>query len=288
MRVWAILVGTVTTIGLAGCGPQLEPTEGGDSTSGSTTAEPGETGQVEETSSTTALSTSSTTSSTDPTSPATTVTSSTTGPVETGTSESSSSSTEESSSGEPPELNCNEHCEVLSPGSCFSDDSACTDACEEAIGNQGPAVADAFEECVASQPLCFSSLEDCMWGTLFGDEPVEQAYRFEGSGFDAWEGRQVYSQLLAGELTVPGTTGTIEDGEVVLDATVTLAFDTLYNPRDFYLFVDVDGDGVCTPEVDHAQTVWIRSLGFEFFENPSFVVTGEPNEVSADFVCGQF
>lgn len=126
-----------------------------------------------------------------------------------------------------------------------------------------------------------------MWATLFGDAPVEQEYRFEGSGFDAWEGRQVYSQLSAESLLVPGTAATIVGGEFAVDATVTLPFNRLYNPRDVYLFVDIDGDGVCTPGIDHAQTVWMMSLGFDF-DAPSFVLSGMPSEVSSDFVCGQF
>ncbi len=127
-----------------------------------------------------------------------------------------------------------------------------------------------------------------MWATLFGDEPVDGIVPSEGSGFDAWEGRQVYSELSAGELTVPGTTATIEDGQVEFEATVTLPFHRLFNTREFYVFVDLDDDGVCTPGVDHAQTIWVTSLGFEFSDRPSFLVTGTPNDASSDLVCSQF
>jgi|GEM_PF-2059809 len=199
----------------------------------------------------------------------------------------SSSGAGSSSTGTPFEADCEARCANVVDGSCVGLDGDCAATCEDVVQGQTEAVADAFEVCVSEDPLCFSFIEDCMWAGLFGDEEIEQQYVLEATGFDVWNGRTVYSRLLAGDQTVDGTSGTIAGGEFSVDFTVVAAFDGFSNARNFYLFVDVDDDGECTPGVDHLQSVWMQSLGSDF-SAPSFVVETTPSEVSNDNLCSQF
>jgi len=212
----------------------------------------------------------------------------------TGSAAESSSSDDSTSSGplDPSstgafELDCEARCAEPVDGSCVGDLQTCTTTCAETVGGHGEAVADAFETCVASQPLCFSLLEDCMWSALFGGEAVEQTYVLQGTAFDAWEGLPVASVLSADRVTVDGSSATIQDGAFSVEATHTGTFDEFWNPRTFYLFVDVDEDGACTPGVDHVQSWWMQSLGADFSE-PTFVLEATAAAASQDALCAQF
>lgn len=217
----------------------------------------------------------------------------TTGPVGSGdggesTTEPENGSTgSESSTGSPRPLDCEPLCEFLIEGSCLQGLDGCQITCEETVRDQGPAVEQAFAACVQTEYLCFSFIEDCVWSELYGPDPVEQQYVFEGQGFDAWDGRTVFARIAGGTQASPTDSAVVVGGEVVIEASLTTAFDRFGNSRNVYLFVDVNDDGSCTPGVDHVQAVWMQSLGSAFAQ-PSFVIPGTPTELSSDGLCDQF
>ena len=192
----------------------------------------------------------------------------------------------ESSTGVPFDPDCEARCSDLIDGSCLGRPGGCVLTCEEVVGNQGEAVAEAFEACVETQPLCFSRLPDCMWSELYGDEAVEQTFTLQGTGFDAWEGRTVYTRLRSLDSTVDGADGVVEDGAFTSDAEVTAVFDVFNNPRTFYYFVDTDDDGVCTG-ADYVQSVSVHELGTDF-SAPVFVAEATAESLSNELVCDQF
>lgn len=257
-----------------GCGPAVEEdstteamgstgTGDPDTTSADSTSFPGSTGVDATTSTTTAVP----------------------NPTTSGA-ESSTSVAAESSSGEPIDADCESLCGSLLEGSCLDPVETCLLACEDAVGTQGEAVAAAFEACISTQPLCFSFLEDCMWAELFGEEAVEQHYTLSGTGFDAWEGRAVHSRLFVGDGTIPGSSGTVEDGAFTVEASITTVFDPFSNPRTFYFYVDANDDGACTA-ADYVQGAWMQDLGTDFSE-PAFVLDTTPEQSSNEGLCPQF
>lgn len=193
----------------------------------------------------------------------------------------------ESSTGRLPALDCAPLCDVLIDGSCLGETDSCLVACEMTVRDQGPAVEAAFATCVATEYLCFSLLEDCMWSELYGPKPVAQEYAFEGEGFDAWNGRSVFAHVSAGVETSSTESAVVVGGEVTIETSLSTTLERFGNSRSVYLFVDVDDDGSCTPGVDHAQVVWMQSLGSAFAEL-NFVIPGAPTELSSEGLCDQF
>lgn len=209
-------------------------------------------------------------------------------PIETaGSSGSDASSSSESSTGLRPTLDCEFLCELMIEGSCLGQADDCSLRCEMTVRDQGQAVEDAFASCVATEYLCFSLLEDCMWSELYGPKPIEQQYVFEGEGFDAWNGRTVFAQFTGGTTTSATESAVVVGGDVAIEATLTTTLERFGNSRNVQLFVDVNDDGSCTPGIDHVQNVWSLSLG-SAFDELSFSIPGTPTKVSSDGLCAQF
>ncbi|MBV1856861.1 MAG: hypothetical protein KUG77_00520, partial [Nannocystaceae bacterium] len=186
-----------------------------------------------------------------------------------------------------PELDCDPLCDVVIDGGCLSEPDQCLEACESVVRDQGQAVADAFASCVATEFLCFSLLEDCMWSGLYGEEAVEQEYILEGQGFEAWNGQTVYAQVAVGPTTSTTESAAIENGEFAIAMPLSTPFDIFTNGRRVYSFVDVNDDGLCTPGVDHVQSDWIANLG-SVFATLSFIIPSTPAKLSSDTICDHF
>lgn len=197
------------------------------------------------------------------------------------------SSGSESSTGSPATLDCTPLCESLIEGSCLGEQDACALTCEMTVREQGPAVEAAFATCVATEYLCFSLVEDCIWSELYGPKAVEQHYIFEGEGFDAWNGQTVFAQFTGGTETSTTEAAVVLGGEVVVEGTLTTTLERFGNSRNVRLFVDVNGDGSCTPGIDHAQSVWLQGLG-SAFDELIFVIPATPTEMSSDGLCDLF
>lgn len=285
LRQTLLLASSVCLVSPAfGCGPQVDAESPG--ASGGSTTEP----QAESSGSTGAAGSESVGVTTETQGVTTTPPDPSSGAGETTTTSvdtSSGSDASESSTGTLPTLDCDPLCELLIDGSCLGEPADCLLACETTVRDQGQAVADAFATCVATEYLCFSLLEDCMWSEVYGSDPVEQQYVFEGEGFDAWNGRTVFAQVTGGSATSPTESAVIVGGGIVLETSLTTTLERFGNSRNVHLFVDANDDGACTPGIDHAQTVWTYSLGSEFSE-PSFVIPGTPTKLSSDSLCDQF
>lgn len=270
-----IASGVCLVIPAAGCGPQVDV--GSPNEAGSASASDDETSGTRPTSG----------SGPDDTGPEQGVT---TAPDPSDAGESTPEATDASSgsesSGGAPTLDCEPLCEVLIDGSCIGGQDGCLLSCEATVRDQGEAVGEAFAWCVATDYLCFSLLEDCMWAELYGSDPVEQHYTFEGEGFGAWDGRTVYAHVTAGAANSPTVSAVVLGGEVILETSLTTTL-TGGNSRYVQLFVDLNDDGSCTPGIDHAQAVWMQSLG-SAFDELSFVIPGTPTKRSSDGLCDQF
>ena len=259
-----------------GCGPQVDEGEGAGSTSSddsSSGGEVGTTGREPDPATSGAPSTTTSTTTADPT---------TSGQVES-TGDFESTGVAESSSGEPVELDCEERCANPVDGSCLQD---CAKICEEVVGDRSVDVADAFEACVASQPLCFSFLEDCMWAEIYEGEAVEQLFTLEANDFVEWEGSTIYARLEAGEESSEVVSAQIIFGGFSLQASVEIGFDVFFNPRTLYFFVDVNEDGECTPGTDYVRSAMLDTLGTNFSE-PSFVIEANSEGESVPGFCNE-
>lgn len=258
-----------------GCGPQVDEGAGSTSAEGSSSGgDVGTTAGEPEPGTSDAPVTTTTTTTDEPT---------TSGPAET-TGDVASTGVADSSSGDPFELDCTARCSDPIDGSCVQD---CAATCEAVVGGHPEEVADAFEACVASEPLCFSFLEDCMWAELYEGEAVEQLFTLEGSDFVAWEGATVYARLEAGEEVSDTVSAQITFGGFNVQTTVETTFDVFFNPRTFYFFVDVDEDGECTPGTDYVRAAMLTTLGTNFFD-PTFFIEATSDGQSVAGFCNEF
>jgi hypothetical protein len=267
------------TVALAlclGCGPQVsdgvgaaEGSSGGTSSGGS---EPGTTGGLPQP------------GTTEDPAPSTSSDDVTTSGDVASTGQGGSSGVAESSTGGAFELDCEARCSAPIDGSCIQD---CASTCEQVLGGQPEPVADAFEACVSTEPLCFSSLEDCMWAELYAGERVEQSFTLEGRDFADWEGATVYARLVAGEDAADTVSAQIVFGGFSVQSTVDAAFDVFWNPRTYFFFVDVNEDGECTPGTDFVRSAMLATLGTDFAE-PSFVIEASSDGASLDGFCSEF
>lgn len=193
--------------------------------------------------------------------------------------------TEADASTGAPSTTCEDACSDLPRGSCLGGQPpSCTTVCARKLAGQSPAVAEAFAMCAATEFLCFSTVDDCIWGTLY-PEPVEQTYIHEGFDLDLHEGRAAYGQLDTNEATFEFEPSVIAGGELTLSVTAQLAMDRFYNQRTIRVFIDVDDDGQCTPGVDVGATSFFP-LG-EAFDDLVFV--SQLGELTnADSICSTF
>jgi hypothetical protein len=188
------------------------------------------------------------------------------------------SGTSAGSEGGAVELDCARVCSVLARGSCHSLES-CEAECFEVLEGESSDVHAAFAACVAVNPLCFETIDMCLWSTLYPD-PFEHPVVYSGAGFDAFEGMVVRGGVDAGAMVLDIAEANVRGGEFVLEMTVTKS---VVDPHLVMLYVDTDGDGVCTKTVDFGLSAYVPVSGP--FEAPVFEGGGGPPESSSDFVC---
>ncbi len=126
-----------------------------------------------------------------------------------------------------------------------------------------------------------------MWAELYGTDPVDQLYTFEGEGFDAWNGRTVFARVTGGTASSAMESDVVVGGQISIETSISTAFERFGNPRTVYLFVDLNGDGICTADSDHAQAVWLERLG-SAFSTPNFIIPGTATKLSSGALCDQF
>ena len=188
-----------------------------------------------------------------------------------------------SASGSVISPDCDALCEVVLPEGCLtpptSDPDACQRECERVLDDPSDFAHDAFAQCVATDPLCFVTTEDCMWGILYA-EPFAHRVELRGVSFGELDGATVYAWL--GETSDPISAATVE----ISAGGFVVSFDLeapLRGERTVFGFVDVDGDGECTPNLDFGIYEGVAVSGP--FEAPRFEAELSALDGSKDFIC---
>jgi hypothetical protein len=151
----------------------------------------------------------------------------------------------------------------------------------QGFGAWTPDLVDAFTTCMAENPLCFESIEGCMFAALY-PAGSEHLARVRGSGFDAQEGATVYAW------DDPQVPPDVESDATVVDGEFAFEWSAAWPVFDgggplFLLYIDVDGNAVCEPGVDvtaSVSTQWNGSFDAPVFE-AELVAPANPS----DFVC---
>ncbi|HCP47575.1 MAG TPA: hypothetical protein DIU15_16155, partial [Deltaproteobacteria bacterium] len=142
------------------------------------------------------------------------------------------------------------------------------------------ATEEVFIECVASDPLCFQDIHQCVIGGRY-PEPIPAPFVLTATGFEEYESVSVVLALEAG-----GQDFRFADPQVVVGGGFGAEWtETTYigGGHLALYYIDMDGNGDCDPAIDvtgSAQMV----LGSDV-DNPLFTADVVPPETAADFVC---
>lgn len=141
---------------------------------------------------------------------------------------------------------CQYVCKVTRPhdGGCWNQHS-CAQFCGEYATTLRGAALEAYVTCALDNPLCYESMESCMWARLY-PAPFDQHVVFDGGGFGSEEGAKVVGALADVNNHWTKRSGVVSGGGFSLTwdiAHVSKSHQVLY-------YVDKDADGHCTPGVD--------------------------------------
>jgi len=140
---------------------------------------------------------------------------------------------------------CSYVCEVTREEvGCFNQ-QACSDFCTAEATEMDPSAFVAYATCAAENPLCYQFMESCMWHHLYPD-PMPIDVHVKGEGFGAHEGLPIIARVDAAVGTAAEAQATVQDGAFELSWQINEVI-------DFHLilyYVDIDGDGSCTPGID--------------------------------------
>lgn len=173
---------------------------------------------------------------------------------------------------------CEDACATTTDDACFSRDE-CATACAAGAAEWTPPIRDAFVHCAANDPLCFITLEGCMLGAL---GPEGRLVRLLGFGHEAHEGKTITVESAAGDIH---GTATIERGSFFFEWVQTVETFDQSGPL-LLAYIDVDGDGTCTPAADLTASeyaIWNQS-----FDHVEYELTLNAPLPDPDFVCDTF
>ena len=185
-----------------------------------------------------------------------------------------------------PDARCIEACNNRkeTDETCFGDDyDTCIEFCGE-IASWQSTTQEALYFCVTDDPLCFQTITQCVLAVAYPD-PVPVIAKFVGTGFDQFEGKNVYAKLDPGRLDIPAET-LVTNGQHELVWEVDMSLRDL--SKTIYYYVDVDGDARCNPQTDRTQYGNIKYNGD--IKTHSFYGTRELQESpnSAAMICRGF
>lgn len=161
--------------------------------------------------------------------------------------------------------------------------ASCEDTCSDIQSRFGDDTKAAVETCIVNDPMCFSSLEDCIFGTLY-PEGTDVELRAAASGFDEFEGLPVFAAISVGRQTFIEGPIQIIEGRWSATWQERIALASNFN---VYFFIDADGDERCDATIDHANSGRIER-GSDY-EAPAY--SGDilnDDERSFRFVCDVF
>ncbi len=169
-------------------------------------------------------------------------------------------------------------------GGCIPiEDGTCDGVCAEA-GYAAPQYLDHVLGCVATDPLCFQSMSQCVVSSIY-PAPFDHVVTLNGTGYDEWAGLTVFAGVEQAQDQFEYGQAVIEpDGIFRVEISVNM-FATASHLTLFW--VDVDGEGDCDPDDEPTGSV-SYSLGApgDPFVDPDWIleVSAEAT-ASAPFVC---
>jgi len=175
---------------------------------------------------------------------------------------------------------CEQACAARMTDGCIAE-ADCRGYCEAEAAGWSEPVRDAFATCIAENPLCFETTENCMLAALH-PPPSLHPLRVRGSGLAELEGRTVRVWTDPDRVPMVRAEARIVDGgfEVDLGRSVAAAMgdETL-----LLAYVDVDGDGRCSSSADLTAALYGTWNGD--LVAPAFEVQVSPPLADPDFVC---
>ncbi len=180
---------------------------------------------------------------------------------------------------EPEPFDCVMACTTLADGGCLTPD-ACVETCFGESPDWSEELRDAFTTCVATDPLCFTTLDQCLAQAIH-PEGTEFPLAFRGIGFDAFEGMTIFVWHDPDAPASFGGSAPIVDGTFDFDWVEPVPVSTSGGPLLLW-YVDVDGDASCSAADLKGSSIlgWNQDL-----QEPAFSLEIEPPATSADFVC---
>lgn len=168
------------------------------------------------------------------------------------------------------------------------DNSGCYEACASLKVRFSAETGDAIDTCIATDPLCYITLDGCVVSTRYPD-PVAHPTTVRGEGLDDHEGAQVFAALevVNGEGAsewVRAEPVTIASGTFEVMWEVDNLVSSSHNVA---LFIDADSDGACGADLDLGQTAFAAPVGD--YDAPAFALTlSAAPEAASLAVCAAF
>ena len=129
----------------------------------------------------------------------------------------------------------------------------CTDFCTGLSGTWDETVFAAFDLCVSTDPLCFQTIDQCMFLEIFADEfdqslSVEHAIVVKAAGFESVNSRFAYIEFADSSTSLGVDQTRVQNGafEFRLDLNQELPFGTY----DVFVYVDSNENINCDADAD--------------------------------------
>jgi len=182
---------------------------------------------------------------------------------------------------------CGKACAAVPADSCLrmpgGPSGDCAGYCNKHASNWSPAVGAAFATCVATHPLCFEKMEDCLLAELYPNGTTVNV-SVAARELDAYNGKTLRVWHDPDKPTQFGNEVTIQGGQADMAWSVQGQYLSTSGLL-LLMYIDADGDGVCTPTPDLTHSGYATWTGDLLA--PAFALTISPATMNdAAFVCG--
>jgi hypothetical protein len=182
---------------------------------------------------------------------------------------------------------CAQSCAAVPADSCLRMAGGpwgdCAGYCNQHASEWSPAIGAAFSTCVATHPLCFEKMEDCLLTELYPNGTTVNV-SVAARELDAYNGTTLRVWHDPGKPSQFGNEVSIQGGQADMAWSVTAKYLTTEGML-LLMYIDANGDGVCkpTPDLTHSgYATWNGDL-----LAPAFALTITPATMNdAAFVCG--
>ncbi|MFT6398791.1 MAG: hypothetical protein ACJAYU_003553 [Bradymonadia bacterium] len=160
----------------------------------------------------------------------------------------------------------------------------CADWCIDVGPNVEPELVEAYFECLATNPLCFQSMLQCVIGTAY-PEPFAHTLTLRGSGYDAWEGERVFAAVEESPGEFLPAEGIVQEGAF------ELTFDVVMHVSQSHLtlfYIDANANRECDADADQTGSASLElwALPDDVIVLPEWLIEAAYNpETDAGFVC---